>query len=104
MSDELTKTDGSSLQAGLASVWARIAPLSVGAVASSVAIIAASAVLRRALGPKARLLSWAGTVMVLPLGVWLLTRKEDTASSDTAAGEVEPSRHTETKKLDNPEN
>ncbi len=103
MSDELTTTGGSPLQRGLASVWERVAPLSVGAVASSVAIIAASAVLRRALGPKARLLSWAGTVVVLPLGVWLLTRKEDTASSETAAGEVEPSRHTETEQLDNPE-
>ena len=103
MTDKPATTGESSLQRGLSSAWERIAPLSVGAVASSVAIIAASSVLRRVLGPKARLLSWAGTVVVLPLGVWLLTRREDTASSDTAAGEVEPSRHSETKKLDNPE-
>jgi len=85
-------------------VWKRIAPLGVGAVASSVAIIAASAVLRRALGPKARLLSWAGTVVVVPLGVWLLTRKEEGADSDAVADELEASSHAETKQLDNPEN
>ena len=104
MSDELTTTGGSSLQRGLASVWQRIAPLSVGAVASGVAIIVASAVLRRALGPKARLLSWTGTVVVVPLGVWLLTRKEEGADSDTVADELEASSHAETKQLDNPEN
>jgi hypothetical protein len=104
VSDELTTTDERSLQRGLSSVWERIAPLSVGAVASSVAIIAASAVLRRALGPKARLLSWAGTIVVLPLGAWLLTRRDERTGSDATADTAELPPHTETRKLENSEN
>ena len=103
MSDELATTGERSLQRGLASVWERIAPLSVGAIASGAVIIAASAVLRRLLGPRARVLGWAGTTIVLPLGLWLLTRRDEERRSDTDADVAELPRHGETRELENPE-
>lgn len=103
MADELTTTGESSLQRGLSSVWERVAPLSVGAVASSAAIIAATALLRRALGPKARLLSWAGTIVVLPLGTWLLTRRDERMGPDANADAEELPTHGDTKELENSE-
>lgn len=103
MSDEPVTTEASSLRRGLSSVWQRIAPLGIGSVASSAAIIAASAVLRRALGPKARLLGWAGTLVVLPLGIWALSRKEGRQELDDAATGTElPPPQSDTKELENP--
>jgi hypothetical protein len=101
VADELTTTGESSLQRGLSSVWKRVAPLSVGAVASSAAIIAASAVLRRALGPKARLLGWAGTIVVLPLGTWLLTRRDERMGPDASGDAAKLPTHGETGELEN---
>ena len=103
MTDELATADRSPLQRGLWSVWERVAPLSVGAVAGGAAIIAASAVLRRALGPKARLLSWAGTIVVLPLGTWLLTRKDELTRSEAGADTAELPTNGEAKQLENSE-
>lgn len=89
MTEQPVTTEGSSLQRGLSSVWERIAPLGVGAVASSAVIVAASAVLRRALGPRARVLSWAGTIVMLPLGLWALSRKEEGRASDAGPAAAE---------------
>lgn len=103
MSDELATTGESSPQRGLASVWGRIAPLSVGAIASSAVIIGASAVMRRSLGPRARVLGWVGTAIVLPMGLWLLTRRDEERRSDSGVDVAELPGHVETRELDNPE-
>jgi hypothetical protein len=104
VSEELATRDESSLRQGLASVWGRIAPLSVGAVVSSAAIIATSTVLRRVLGPRARVLGWVGTIVVVPLGAWLLTRRDERTETDPGAVAAELTNHTEKRELENPEN
>ncbi len=103
MSDKPATTGEGSLQRGLASVWERMAPLSIGAVASSAAIIAASAVMRRALGPRARVLGWVGTIVVIPLGAWLLTRRGERGMTDAGADAADLPRQTEERQLENPE-
>lgn len=107
MSEEPVRREGSSLQRGLSSVWKRIAPLGVGAVASSAVVIAASAVVRRTLGPRARVLGWAGTLVMLPLGFWALSRREEGLTSDAGPAEAElpatPAEpQSETNELENP--
>ena len=89
MSEEPVRREGSSLQRGLSSVWERIAPLGVGAVASSAVVIAASAVVRRTLGRRARVLGWAGTLVMLPLGFWALSRRDEGRASDAGRAEAE---------------
>lgn len=70
-------TDG-VLDRGLGSVWERLAPLSAGAVASGAVIVAAGAVLRRALDPeRGRGLRWLGLATLVPLGLWLLAGEAD---------------------------
>ena len=103
MTDELATTGEGPLQRGLSSAWERVAPLSVGAVVSSAVIIAASAVLRRALGPKARLLGWAGTIAVLPLGAWLLTRRDERTVREPSADTEELPKQSETEEPENPD-
>jgi hypothetical protein len=103
MADKPVTTDESRLQRGLTSIWERIAPLSVGSVVGSTAIIAASAVLRRALGPRARILGWAGTIVVLPLGIWALSRIDEREKLEARAAEAElPPAAGDTKELENP--
>lgn len=89
MTEQPVTTEGGSLQRGLSSVWQRIAPLGVGAVASSAVVIASSAVLRRTLGPRARVLGWASTLVVLPLGLWALSRKDEGRTSDAGPVQAE---------------
>ena len=102
MTDEPAATGESSLQRGLESVWERMAPLSIGAVASSAAIIAVSGVMRRALGPRARVLGWVGTIVVIPLGAWLLTRRGERMMTDVGDAADLP-RQTEERQLEKPE-
>ncbi|MGD8868133.1 MAG: hypothetical protein PVI01_10895 [Gemmatimonadales bacterium] len=107
MTEQPVTTDGSSLQRGMSSVWERIAPLGVGAVASSAVVIAASAVLRRTLGPRARVLGWVGTLVMLPLGFWALSRKEEGPTSDDGPTEAElppppDEPQSDTNELENP--
>jgi hypothetical protein len=80
------------LERSVSPIWKRLAPLSVGAAASSAVIVGASAVLRRALGPRARVLGWASTVALLPLGLWLLARTEREPEPEGKAqpGELTP--------------
>jgi hypothetical protein len=52
--------------------WERLGPLSAGAVASSVAIVAARGLLRRVFGRRyGKYLSWAGAVVLVPVALWL---------------------------------
>jgi hypothetical protein len=72
----------------------------VGAAASSAVIVGASAVLRRALGPKARVLGWASTLALLPLGLWLLVRSEHEPEAEAQPAELESE---DSKHLEKPE-
>ena len=65
------------LERGLGSAWKQLAPLSVGAVVSAAAIVGATALLRRTLGPSRSILGWAGAVALLPIGYWLLSDAAD---------------------------
>ncbi len=71
--------DGVTPEEGLGSAWDRLAPLSLGAVASSALIVMASAGLRRLLGPGRRALGWLGVAALLPLAVWVLWDDGETA-------------------------
>ncbi len=71
--------DGVPPEEGLGSAWDRLAPLSLGAVASSALIVMASAGLRRLLGPGRRALGWLGVAALLPLAVWVLWDDGETA-------------------------
>lgn len=75
MNDDLGMLDAigdGAIGRGLVSVWERLAPLSVGAVASGVAILAGGSLLRRALGStRGRGLRWVGVAALVPLGLWL---------------------------------
>lgn len=65
---------GGVLGRGLASAWERLGPLSTGAVASGVLLVAGGRVLRRALGShRSRRLGWSVLAALVPLGLWLLT-------------------------------
>ena len=77
MSEELEPRADGALERGLGSAWERLAPLSVGAVVSAAAIVGATALLRRALGPSRRVLGWAGAIALLPIGYWLLSDAAD---------------------------
>ncbi len=59
----------------------RMAPLSVGAVAGSVAILAGGAVVRT-LMRRSPLLRWAGIAAAVPLGLWILTQASASDESD----------------------
>lgn len=76
--------DGLAPEEGLSSAWDRLAPLSLGAVASSALIVMASAGLRRLLGPGRRALGWLGVAALLPLAVWVLW--DDGESTETNEG------------------
>lgn len=96
-----------ALEIGVAQVWDRIAPLSAGAVASSVVIVAGGAILRRGfkIGFKmvnGRSLRWIGLAAVVPLSLWLLTRPKERASpfadeaADAPLGSSEPAKLSKT--------
>ena len=69
------------LDIGVAQVWERIAPLSTGAVASSVVIVAGGAVLRRAFRMmNGRSLAWIGLAATVPVSLWILTRPKQQRS------------------------
>ncbi len=61
------------MQRSLGSVWRRLAPLSVGAVASSAVIVGGGALMRGLLG---RLglgrFRWVAAAAILPVGLWWL--------------------------------
>lgn len=92
MTEGLVPDSEGPLERSGSSVWKRLAPLSVGAAASSAVIVGASAVLRRALGPRARFLGWASTATLLPLGLWLLARteRERAPEGEAPPGELAP--------------
>lgn len=75
------------IERSLDSVWRRLAPLSVGAVASSAAIVAGGALVRGVLG---RLglgrFRWVAAAAVLPIALWLLAER----SAAEPLGEQEP--------------
>lgn len=73
--------DSVAPEESLGSAWERLAPLSLGAVASSALIVVASAGLRRLLGPRRQALGWLGVAALLPLAVWVLW--DDGESADT---------------------
>ncbi len=77
MSGELEPRADGVLERGLGSAWKQLAPLSVGAVVSAAAIVGATALLRRALGPSRSILGWAGALALLPIGYWLLSDAGD---------------------------
>ena len=74
----------------------RMAPISVGAVVGSVAVIGAGSVLRFLLR-RSRTLRWAGTLVAVPVGIWLLleyheqteSRREDRPEADLGQREPE---------------
>ncbi len=85
-----TSDEGGVLEEGLGSAWDRLAPLSLGAVASSAVIVAASAALRHLLGPRRRrALGWLGVAALLPLAVWVLWEEEESGDTDEAADQDE---------------
>jgi threonine/homoserine/homoserine lactone efflux protein len=77
-----------SLERGLHSAWEQLGPLSVGAVISSVVVVGASALLRRALGSKRHLLGWAGAAALLPIGLWLLSAGGEGGDAEHASDEA----------------
>ncbi len=103
MSEKPAPAAQGPLERSVSSVWKRLAPLSVGAAASSAVIVGASVLLRRALGPKARVLGWASTVALLPLGLWLLARSEQERAEEQAAQPKELARPEDTKQLEKSE-
>ncbi len=76
--------DGVAPESALGSALDRLAPLSLGAVASSAVIVAASALLRGLLGPRRRALGWLGVAALVPLAVWVLWEEERSAEADEA--------------------
>lgn len=83
------RDEGGALEEGLGGAWDRLAPLSLGAVASSALIVAASAAFRRLLGPRGRVLGWLGVAALLPLAVWALWGDEESNDAGRAAREDE---------------
>ncbi len=74
------EAEGGAAETTLGNAWDRFAPLSLGAVASSALIVAASAALRGLLGPRRRALGWLGVAALLPLAVWVLWEDEEEAA------------------------
>ncbi|KPK65476.1 MAG: hypothetical protein AMS21_04580 [Gemmatimonas sp. SG8_38_2] len=87
MSDELEPVGEGLLERGIESVFERLAPLSVGAVVSGVAVIGASALLRRVLGSRKNLLGWAGAVALLPIAFWLASERAAHGDREGASDE-----------------
>jgi len=87
MSDELEPIGEGLLERGIESVWERLAPLSVGAVVSGVAVVGASALLRRALGSRKNILGWAGAAALLPIAFWLVSERAANGDRERASNE-----------------
>lgn len=70
----------------------RMAPISVGAVVGSVAVIGAGSVLRFLLR-RSPTLRWAGALAAVPVGIWLLRELHEQTESQSEEGlEAELSR------------
>lgn len=78
------------LDRGLESVWSRLGPLSVGAVASSAVIVASGVLARRLFDLRGvRGLKWLGVATLVPLGLWLLAGRRSPAPAEESAAPEE---------------
>ena len=90
VSGELESRADGVLERSLGSAWEQLAPLSVGAVVSAAAIVGATKLLRRTLGPSRSVLGWAGAVALLPIGYWLLSDAVDETEPEAERESVAP--------------
>jgi uncharacterized membrane protein len=104
MSEERTAIEAVSesfLGRGVASTWERLAPLSAGAVATSVVIVGARAVLRRAVGRGgARALGLLAAASLVPLGLWWLSEPVDSEGPEQGSAESDTLLPDETRTSD----
>jgi hypothetical protein len=91
---ELAETDERGLlERGLGSTWERLAPLSVGSIASGAVIVGAGVTLRALLGSKyRRIFGWAGALALVPIGLWWWTERN---AADDTPGEASDSSRSE---------
>jgi hypothetical protein len=82
-----------ALERGLGPAWEKLGPLSAGAVVSSVVIVGAGSLLRRALGSRyGRALGWLSAAALLPLGVWLLAEVTKEENPERGSGDARAER------------
>ncbi len=79
------------LERGLGSTWERLAPLSVGSIASGAVIVGAGLTLRALLGSRyRRMFGWAGALALVPIGLWWWTERKAAADEPEASAEAAP--------------
>jgi len=86
---ELAESDKRGLlERGLGSTWERLAPLSVGSIASGAVIVGAGVTLRALLGSRyRRIFGWAGALALVPIGLWWWSERKAAADEPEAASE-----------------
>ena len=88
--DTLERLTTSAIEQGLGPGWGRLAPLSVGAVATSVLVTGSAALIQRLAGAGGRrFLAFLGGAVLVPLGLVLLMPRPLNEDEDVAQDDEE---------------